>query len=299
MTKHQNNNSLILGIDIGGTFTRYVLMDQDGQRIHERKDESLHYRKVGFAGITDGLYRYTNEMISSGYNPSTFKVAIGIAGYGDDKESKKEIENAIHKVFPNALVYNDTHFAYISQFGQDEGVFVISGTGSIAFKKEHDTFYRSGGFGYLIDDAGSGFWIGKKILERFVAEVDGREKRSNIYHTLLEKLKLNNPYEIVDLVFKQKEDYRNFVANISLITDDLDNDYVRQVHLDAGKHLAKLANAFKLKEKTPITVGGGVILNNRLVLDSFVEHLDNNYEYFYPKNRVEYAAYILYQNQSN
>lgn len=290
-----HTHKMILGIDAGGTHTRFVLMDENGHIVHQDKRDSLHFMKVGFEGITKSLLTYVKSMEDLGYDPSTFKVAIGIAGYGQDQKIRSQIEEAIYQVFEEALIYNDAQFAHLSSLEGEDGVFVISGTGSIALFKENDVFHRSGGFGYLIDDAGSAFWIGKHIIQTFVEEVDGRKKRTELYDFLMDKLELNDAYEIVNLVFSQKDDYRNFIANLSMLTKDLKLDALEKIYKKAGQALADLANAFKPKKKTPISIGGGVLLNNKTVLHSFKEHIDDNYHFTNPKQSVEYAAYILHK----
>ena len=91
---------------------------------------------------------------------------IGMAGYGEDLKIREKIEASVFKVFP-AIIMNDAHFAHISALNNQDGVLVISGTGSIAFHKKNNEFSRKGGFGYLIDDGGSGFGLVNRFYVHF------------------------------------------------------------------------------------------------------------------------------------
>ncbi|UPU39051.1 DUF871 family protein [Erysipelothrix sp. Poltava] len=106
-----------LGIDAGGTFTRMVLFNQDGDKVDTLRLESIHYMQVGFDGIQSILERGKNEFITRGYSFEMIAVAIGTAGYGNDSKIRAKIENAIWSVFPNALIMNDAQFAMVSDFG--------------------------------------------------------------------------------------------------------------------------------------------------------------------------------------
>jgi N-acetylglucosamine kinase-like BadF-type ATPase len=55
------------------------------------------------------------------------------------------------------------------------GIVVIAGTGSIAYGRNANLdAARSGGWGHIIGDEGSGYWIGREALSAVVRAVDGR-----------------------------------------------------------------------------------------------------------------------------
>ena len=287
---------MILGIDAGGTHTRFVLMDEKGKIMDETVTESMHFIQVGFEGIKTNLLKYVEMMKQKNFDPSSFKVAMGLAGYGEDASVRKNIENSVYSVFPDALLYSDVQFAHIAALNNKDGIFVISGTGSIAFKREDEKFSRTGGFGYLLDDAGSAFWIGKRTLEIFTRQIDGRLEKSPLYKTLMTELELENPYHIIADAASHKETIRNYVAEIALIGSKIEDKHLYKIYEDAGKELADLANAFGAKTKTSVSIGGSVLLKNETVKASFLKNLNPVLNFIEPENRVEYAALILYRN---
>lgn len=283
-----------LGLDAGGTFTRMVLFNQDGDKVDTLRLESIHYMQVGFDGIQSILERGKNEFITRGYSFEMIAVAIGTAGYGNDSKIRAKIENAIWSVFPNALIMNDAQFAMVSALDNHDGVYLISGTGSIAMRKIGCTTDRRGGYGYLLGDEGSAFWIGRHLLSVFTQESDGRLPKSDFYYAMMEHFKLNHPYDLVGVVNEAQDRYRNFASEVSLVGSScLHVDHVSEIYRNAGIELAKLANSFELNGKTKIAFGGGVLLNNECVRASLIEHIHEAYDVVPYHQSVEYAAYLL------
>lgn len=288
---------MILGIDAGGTKTSYVVMDEKGQVVYQTVRPSMHFMKVGYEGITAQLSGVSSTLELEGIDTKTVHVALGMAGYGNDATIRYNIEQAVWKVFPNAKIVSDAHMAYYASLGNQEGVFVISGTGSIALYQHKDTFSRKGGFGFQLDDGGSAYWIGKHILGIFVKQVDQRLERTPLYDFLMDAYELTDGYEIIRMVANANEDHRNFMANVSQLTAQLEDPYLRVIYQDAAKELAQLANSFEVPNNTPLSIGGSVLLNNEIIQTHFKQLLKPEYIFVSPKSFVEYGAYFLFTKQ--
>jgi N-acetylglucosamine kinase-like BadF-type ATPase len=86
--------------------------------------------------------------------------------------------------------------------GDDPGVVLISGTGSIAYGVNQDGFAaRSGGWGYVLGDEGSGYWIGQQALNAVVRSTDGRGSPTRLASLVLEHLSLNKVEGLVREVY--------------------------------------------------------------------------------------------------
>lgn len=283
-----------LGIDAGGTYTRFVMFDDMGNPLDSRVFESMHYMQVGFDGIASILNKGRIVFEKLGYDFDIVAVAIGTAGYGSDMHICAQIETAIWSVFPRALIMSDAQFAMTSALKNQDGVYLIAGTGSIAMRKIGCAMDRRGGFGYLLGDEGSAFWIGRQLLSIFTQEADGRLPRTAFYDCIMKHFELNAPYDLVILANKNLKNYRNFVAQISGIAASCVHlEHIASVYQSAGYELARLANSFELNGKTPIAFGGGVLLKNETVREELLKHLDTDYCFIEQTNSVEYAAYIL------
>lgn len=111
-------------------------------------------------------------------------MCVGSAGVFH-KEEKTQLANALRIAFPripHVFVLSDAEVAFYTMFGNGPGILLIAGTGAVVFgQDENGETYRAGGLGLLLDDEGSGSWIG---LQAVRAAVKSREKRGP--KTLLE-----------------------------------------------------------------------------------------------------------------
>lgn len=106
----------ILGVDAGGTFTRYVVYDLAGNEIDRVIGESIHFMKVGFDGMRTAL-----EGVKESLDYVFDFVGIGTAGYGKDPLIRKQIEDAIYPVFEGAIIMSDAQFAMLSALEGEPG----------------------------------------------------------------------------------------------------------------------------------------------------------------------------------
>lgn len=284
-----------LGVDAGGTHTRYMVFDSKGECIYKKTTGTIHFMQVGYDGMKDSLEMVKKELES--YFPlESLNVAIGMAGYGSDPVVRDSIERSVWAVFPHAILMNDAKFAMISALNGEDGVYLISGTGSIAFRIYENTEDRRGGFGYLLGDEGSAYWIGRRLLELFTKEADGRLQKSDLYKCIMEHFDLNSPYEIIEHAKNAMHTRRNWVANISVLMSEVNNDKVIEVYRSAGLALAEMVNSFEIDDKTKIALGGGVLIHNKTVRDTLIENLRKEYHLVDNQYPVEYAAFLLHQS---
>ena len=282
-----------LGVDGGGTSTSFVLFDENGQELVQIEHSSLHFMSVNYKQMQEGFQQVKNEFINQGYNPDSFEVVMGLGGYGSDMNIRKNIEQAVLPIFPQATIMSDSQFAMMSGLNGANGIYLISGTGSIAMYNDGINIQRQGGFGYQIGDEGSSFWIGKEILKAFTKQVDLREERTEIYTKIMEHFELDNPYEIIAKINEEPSNYRYKVASLGKLFSTSKDQTIIRIFKESGIHLSELANGFKINEETKVAFGGSVLLNNQIVLNSCIENLNDNLIPFFSKNRIEYAAYIL------
>ena len=101
------------------------------------------------------------------------------------------------------LVTNDALIALVAGAGVGPGVVVIAGTGSIAYgRNAHDEAARAGGWGYILADEGSGFWIGRQALRAVVRAADGRGPATALTPLVLEFFGVTRAEQLVREVYR-------------------------------------------------------------------------------------------------
>ena len=165
----------VLGIDAGGTKTVCLLADDQGQVIAESRRGGANLQAVGELEVEKVLHEVMEEAIGSrAIVPAA--ICLGIAGV-DRPDDSAVVDGIMRRIGYKArvVVVNDALVALEAGAPGQAGVVVISGTGSISYGRDgRGQAARSGGWGYVLGDEGSGYWIGRAALRAVLREADRR-----------------------------------------------------------------------------------------------------------------------------
>lgn len=146
------------------------------------------------------------------------------AGGGERKEA---LTAMLQNRFPQAslTVMSDVEGTHRACLGSRHGVVVISGTGSIVYGKDATgCSHRAGGWGYLFDDEGGAFWIGKELVGESLRWRDGLTAHDPIFDILLAHFKVRRIEDLVDL--QSDSDFRAKIASVAQIALESPTDLV-------------------------------------------------------------------------
>jgi N-acetylglucosamine kinase-like BadF-type ATPase len=165
----------VLGLDAGGTKTVCLLAAEDGAVVSEARGRGANLQAVGELEVEKVLHQVMEEAI--GDRPLVpAAICLGIAGV--DRPDDLAVVHGIMKRIgykARVLVVNDALVALEAGAPRQPGVVVISGTGSISYgRNSQGEAARSGGWGYVLGDEGSGYWIGRAALRAVLRESDRR-----------------------------------------------------------------------------------------------------------------------------
>ena len=156
-----------LGIDAGGTQTRWALATGDGTIVADGAVAGLSALQMssdaGRAAVHATFTRLCQAVLAVG-RPRA--VVAGLTGFGgDDVTLAHMLAELLALDAAHVRVGNDIDIAYRDSFEPGEGYLVYAGTGSIAAWIDTDgVFHRAGGRGVLLDDGGGGYWIAREAL---------------------------------------------------------------------------------------------------------------------------------------
>lgn len=194
-----------IGIDAGGSKTKIAIADEKSDIIYSASGNAANILKEGTKSAAKLVAGLINKSLSdSGIFPEDIAgTVIGAAGAGrksDAENFSAELEKFLSGRFETRVI-SDAEAALEGAFGGKPGCILISGTGSIAYGKDKNgNIYRSGGFGRLIGDEGSGYSIGRKGLNEFSRQLDGRREKSLLYEVLKIKLNVKSPDDLISVV---------------------------------------------------------------------------------------------------
>jgi N-acetylglucosamine kinase-like BadF-type ATPase len=168
--------TLGLGIDAGGSATRWALLDAAGGVVARGSLEAVN----GHLFVPESRARFVAfaQALAAALPALPAAVVAGITGLtGDAPEAAVAAEILAAALGGAAVaVQDDLWIGYHAAFRPGEGIAVYAGTGSVGMHIRADgTIVRVGGRGILIDDAGSAFWIGKRGLDLLYRRIDAGE----------------------------------------------------------------------------------------------------------------------------
>jgi glucosamine kinase len=155
-----------IGIDAGGTKTRCVLAD-DAKVLGRAECGSIKLMRVGEAEATARLRRLLEETASaSGVSlQEVTGSCVGIGGVSIPAVRQWCETQMKAMVSGEVEVCGDEDIALDAAFRGGPGILVVSGTGSIFIGRSADgTMYPVGGWGPVLADEGSGWWIGVEAV---------------------------------------------------------------------------------------------------------------------------------------
>lgn len=159
-----------LGLDAGGTQTRWALALASGQTLAEgavapfsgQQAHSAQGRQAIAQALAEIRQALGREML-----PVPAALWAGVTGHDEQSGSalRHLLQEALALPDGDIHLYNDVELACRLCFAPGQGHVVYSGTGSIGvFVDAAGAMHRVGGRGSLLGDEGSGHWIARQAL---------------------------------------------------------------------------------------------------------------------------------------
>ncbi len=263
-------DSLVLGIDGGGTKTTAVVMQEDGSILGRGQAGSTNWNSVGVEAAQAHLSDAIEMAVAEAATTRAGIAAVCIGASGVDRPLDRERMGAwMQALFPSArlAIHNDAVIALASGTGgQIYGVVLISGTGMIVYGFDSaGNRRRAGGWGALLGDPGSGYALGADTLKAVTWAVDGRGAQTMLTDRLLAHLGLDQPQQLVTWAY-QDIAWERFAALAPLAIECAGaGDAVSQqiiAHGAEGLAIAVKAVVEGLnlqKEAIPLVLAGGML----------------------------------------
>ena len=176
----------VLGIDAGGTKTVCQLANERAEILAEARRGGANLQASGELEVEKVLHEVMEEAIGD-RELTPAAICLGIAGV-DRPDDARVVRSIMKRVGYKAkcLVVNDALVALEAGAPGRPGVVVIAGTGSISYgRNDRNQAARAGGWGYMLGDEGSGYWIGRAALRAVLRAANRRGPATKLTDLLL------------------------------------------------------------------------------------------------------------------
>jgi N-acetylglucosamine kinase-like BadF-type ATPase len=172
------SDTVVVGLDVGGTSTRAAAVTLAGKRVGTGRAGGGNPTSHGAERAAAELLTALREALADVDPTRVAAGTIGLAGAARllaDPAGRVAFDRAWHDAglrCPYA-VHGDALVAYASGTPAPDGTVLIAGTGAIAAQVHDLRLDRvADGHGWLLGDAGSGFWLGREAVRRLLADLD-------------------------------------------------------------------------------------------------------------------------------
>ncbi len=245
-----------IGIDYGASILSLRLETNDG-RSFELKTQSYAYSVYGASGVSGCIHSAIGKVLGDNYlDLSDCKgICAGVAGARNISQ-QAEIEKNLK--FENVLIKSDAEIALYAAFREKDGALLICGTGSVIYGKIEGKIFRTGGWGRVIGDTGSGYEIGVKVLRDIADEFDSHRK--NYISGLSKKIYSQFGINGENLITKVYQEGFDIPSIAKFIIEDFGDDTL--VYLkESAEMLAEKIKLFEqnFSEDIPLVFSGSLI----------------------------------------
>jgi N-acetylglucosamine kinase-like BadF-type ATPase len=169
-TRETRSPGWCVGVDLGGTWIRAVAVDSRGRRRQAKQTSP---------GL-DGLHDFSSRL----WRRWAFRrgdvrsLVVASRGVWTDAE-RRRLTRRLRDLARHVTVISDVEAAYLGALGDRSGILLLAGTGSMALGGNgRGGWARAGGWGPLLGDEGSAFWIGREWLRTTMGTTGfGRARR--------------------------------------------------------------------------------------------------------------------------
>lgn len=223
--------TLLVAVDGGGSSTRLWVLDTQGRVIAEGRGGPSTVTVVGVEGATaavadaagaaglavpGGSQREADGAGAVGRAEEVAVAAAVVAG-ADREPEYSGLTNGMAALFPRGRIVlrHDADGALLAGTLGEPGVLLLSGTGSVCLSMgPNGEKARVGGWGPLLDDVGSGYWMGREAIRLALRAADGRDQPTLLVELLAQHAQVPDVRELSGAVHRGDLD-RPWIARLA------------------------------------------------------------------------------------
>jgi N-acetylglucosamine kinase-like BadF-type ATPase len=208
-----------LGVDGGGTKTRFLLIDETGRVIASHLEGPAYYLEIGLDELRRMLAQGIERTLADAHvrEEDLTHAFLGLPAYGEDSKLLPALDAAPAQALPHGRYRcdNDMVCGWAGALAGADGINIVSGTGSIAYGEFGGHKARAGGWGELFSDEGSSYWLAREGLRLFSRMSDGRMPRGPLYEHVRRHFALERDLDLCAAIYGKDMAQRSQFAQLA------------------------------------------------------------------------------------
>jgi glucosamine kinase len=276
---------LLLGVDGGATKTLAAVYDVDSGQLSLGHGGPSNPDAVGAATAASAVSRAATEAMAGASRKEPDSAVLAIAGT-DTAAVDRSLRDLEGKGW---IVVNDVVGAWATATSCKPGIAVIAGTGSncfgVGFAGEP---WRTGGWGHVLGDEGSGYWLGLHSIKACLLYRDGRGPETRMAEEAPRFFGLDSLEELAGLVYSKpltKGEIAAFAKSTGAAAaagDPVAIDLYKAAAADLAAHVDAVMRNTDLAGRFQIGLVGSAFKAGSV----FVDPLENHIRGFAPEAEV-------------
>lgn len=275
-----------VGVDGGGTTTRAVVVNEALSILARGEAASSNLYNVGLESAVANVKTAINGALDSASleMAQIASFGFGLAGVVSETEKirwRTSLFAALNPISSTRFVApieveEDAAAALAGAFGDEfsseksaSGAILIAGTGANCYgQNAQGKRARADGWGPLLGDRGSGFWIGEATLRATLSAIDGAAPSTSLQKSVLEHFEVENWNALVGVVYAPDFRRDRIAALVPRVLEAAQNgdEIALRILRNAGENLACTASAVLSKLKIHrLAPTGGLLENSAIV----------------------------------
>lgn len=261
-----SDSPFFLGVDAGGTKTLAIVVDATGTERGRCTAGGGNYAAVGFTRAIESVRTAVAEATRlAGAQLPLPTGWFGLAGLDRPAEYEVWLPH-LRQLACSVRLTNDGELP-LSALEDAVGVALIAGTGAITIGRGPDgAVIRSGGWGHIIGDEGSGYDMGRLALQAASRAVDGRGPQTRLLPAILSHWRLDGFSDVIGRVYPEGE--KDLIAGLAalVVAEARQGDAVARGilrHATGEVALAALTVGERIgltQERLPLAMAGGLLV---------------------------------------
>ncbi|WP_122646246.1 N-acetylglucosamine kinase [Enterococcus mediterraneensis] len=286
----------VIGGDCGGTKSVYSAYDIEGRFLSEitlGAANLLVNTKNSLKTMRSGV-----EQLIQSMNGQCQGIVLGIAGL-DTSGMHGELQELFSDLHIPLFLINDAKLSLYAKLQGEDGILLVAGTGSIALAKYKGDFYRAGGWGHLLGDEGSGYWLGKKAYQQVSYELDHEKEFSPFVKEFIEWTGQETPMATIRSFYQlDKSEAAKAARFVAEREDEISINILNQAGLSLAELVKTLIQKAEITEVLPVAFSGSVLENNQRIAEQVEKTLGSSFKQVNTKNnKITQGAWYYWRER--